>query len=81
MSAIVVRSLLPETRRALRARAAELGPQHGGGLTTTILDDAVVRPATRVKCRSALAALAGPLGGLDLDITRDMTPAKPPMLE
>ena len=54
-------------------------PQHRGGSPRN--PDAAVRPATRVKLGSALAALARPLGGLDLDITRDRTPAKPPMLE
>ena len=79
MSAIVVRNLLPETHRALRARAA----QHGRSTEAEVraILDAAVRPTTRVKLGSALVALARPLGGLDLDITRDRTPAKPPSPE
>lgn len=75
MSAIVIRNLSPETHRALQARAA----QHGRSTEAearTILDEAV-RPIERVKLGSALAALASPLGGLDLDISRDQTPAEP----
>jgi antitoxin FitA len=79
MSAILVRNLPAETHRALRARAA----RHGRSVAAearAILDEAL-RPATRVKLGSALAALAHRLGGLDLDITRDKTPAEPIGLE
>jgi plasmid stability protein len=41
-----------------------------------ILDEAV-RPPERVKLGSALAALGREFGGLDLDISRDKTPAAP----
>jgi len=41
-----------------------------------ILDEAV-RPKERVKLGSALAAFGRSVGGLDLDISRDPTPAKP----
>ena len=79
MPAIVVRNLAPETHRALRARAA----QHGRSTEAevrAILDEAV-RPAERVKLGTALAALAAPFGGLDLDTFRDKTPAEPIPLE
>jgi antitoxin FitA len=79
MSAIVVRNLSPETHRALQARAA----QHGRSTEAevrAILDEAV-RPIARVKLGSALAALAQPFGGLDLEISRDKTPAEPIALE
>jgi plasmid stability protein len=79
MSAIVVRNLSAETHRALQARAA----QHGRSTEAevrAILDEAV-RPITRVKLGSALAALAQPFGGLDLEISRDKTPAEPITLE
>jgi antitoxin FitA len=75
MAAIVIRNLSSETHRALQARAA----QHGRSTEAearTILDEAV-RPVARVKIGSALAALARPFGGLDLDISRDETPAEP----
>jgi antitoxin FitA len=79
MSAIVVRNLSPETHRALQARAA----QHRRSTEAevrAILDEAV-RPIARVKLGSALAALAQPFGGLDLEISRDKTPAEPIALE
>ena len=75
MAAIVIRNLSPETHRALQARAA----QHGRSTEAevrSILDE-TVRPAVRVKLGSALAALAEPFGGLDLEISRDKTPAEP----
>jgi antitoxin FitA len=75
MAAIVIRNLSPKTHRALQARAA----QHRRSTEAEarkILDEAV-RPAVRVKLGSALAALAQPLGGFDLEIARDKTPAEP----
>jgi antitoxin FitA len=75
MPAIVIRNLTPETHRALQTRAA----QHGRSTEAevrAILDEAV-RPAKRVKLGTALAELARPFGGLDLDLARDNTPAGP----
>ena len=72
---IVIRNLSPETHRALQARAA----RHGRSTEVearTILGEAV-RPSALVKLGSALAALAQPFGGLDLEISRDNTPAVP----
>jgi plasmid stability protein len=79
MAAIVIRNLSPETHRALQARAARHGRSTEAEVRS-ILDEAV-RPASRVKLGSALAALAQPFGGLDLDISRDKTPAEPIALE
>ena len=75
MAAIVIRNLSPETHRGLQARAARHG-RSTEAEARTILDEAV-RPTARVKLGSALAALAGPLGGLDLETARDQTPAEP----
>ena len=75
MSAIVIRNLSPETHRALQARAARHG-RSTEAEARTILDEAV-RPPPRLKLGSALAELAQPFGGLNLDITRDKTPAEP----
>jgi plasmid stability protein len=75
MAAIVIRNLSPATHRALQARAA----QHGRSTEAearAILDQAV-RPGERVKLGSALAAFGRSVGGLDLDISRDPTPAVP----
>jgi plasmid stability protein len=75
MAAIVVRNLAPETHRALQARAAEHGRSTEAEARAIL--DAAVRPSERVKLGAALAALAQPFGGLDLDISRDKTPAEP----
>ena len=75
MPAIVVRNVSVETHRALRVRARQRGHSTEAEIRT-ILDEAV-RPATRVKLGSALAGLAKPFGGLDLEIRRDKTPAEP----
>jgi antitoxin FitA len=75
MAAIVIRNLSPETHRALQARAVR-HRRSTEAEARAILDEAV-RPPVRIKLGSALAALAQPLGGLDLDIARDETPAEP----
>jgi plasmid stability protein len=69
MPAVVIRNLSPETYRALQARAA----RHSRSIEVearTILDEAA-RPPAPVKLGSALAALARPFGGLDLDTSRE----------
>jgi len=73
--AILVRNISPETQRALRVRAR----QHGRSTEAEIraILDGAVRPTTRVRLASALATLAEPFGGLDLDVARDKTPAEP----
>lgn len=78
MPAIVVRNIPAATHRALRARAAEHG-RSTEAEARAIIDEAV-RPSERLKLGSALAAFARRYGGLELDITRDKTPAEPPEL-
>ena len=75
MPAIVVRKISAETHRALRVRAK----QHGRSTEAEIraIIEVAVRPTTRVRLGTALAALAKPLGGIDLKTTRDKTPAAP----
>lgn len=75
MPAIVVRNISAETHRALRARAKKHGRSTEAEIRAIL--KGAVRPTTRVKLGSALAALAKPLGGLDLEITRDKAPAVP----
>jgi antitoxin FitA len=75
MAAIVIRNLSPETHRALNARAARHG-RSTEAEARMILDEAV-HPKDRVKLGSALAAFGKSVGGLDLDVSRDPTPAKP----
>jgi antitoxin FitA len=75
MSAIVVRNISPETHRALRVRARKNGRSTEAEVRAIL--EGAVRPAKRVKLGSALAALAKPLGGVELKLKRDKTPAKP----
>jgi plasmid stability protein len=75
MPAIVVRNISTETHRALRVRAR----QHGRSTEAEIraILDGAVRPGRRLRLGSALAAIAKPLGGIDLEIKRDKKPAAP----
>ena len=75
MSAITVRNLSPETHRALKLRARKTGRSTEAEVRAIL--EAAVRPPERVKLGDALAALAKPLAGVDLDMQRDKTPAKP----
>jgi antitoxin FitA len=79
MAAIVIRNLSPETHRALQARASRHGRSTEAEVRAILAE--AVRPAARVKLGSALAALGQQFGGLDLDISRDKTPAEPITLE
>ena len=79
MAAITIRNLSDETHRALRLRAAEHGRSTEAEIRA-ILDE-VARPPDRLKLGSALVALFRPLGGVDLEIERDRTPAEPARFE
>ena len=73
MSALTVRNLPDETHRALKLRAA----QHGRSTEAEvrhILENAV-RP--KVGLGSAMAAIGRRLGGVELDLQRDTSPARP----
>jgi antitoxin FitA len=73
--AILVRNISAETHRALRLRARKHGRSTEAEIRAIL--DGVARPARRMRLGSALAALARPFGGLDLELTRDKTPAEP----
>ncbi|MGD0505689.1 MAG: plasmid stability protein [Steroidobacteraceae bacterium] len=79
MAVVTVRNLPAETHRALRVRAA----QHGRSTEAEIREilEEAVRPAERIKIGSELAAFGQSLGGIELDITRDQTPAEPATFE
>ena len=79
MSVVTVRNLPEETHRALKLRAA----QHGRSTEAEIREilEEAVRPKTRLKIGSELAAFGQRLGGLDLDVTRDQAPAEPAVFE
>lgn len=79
MTAITIRNLPLETHRALKLRAH----QHGRSTEAEIrgiLDDAV-RPKTRVKIGSELAAFGKRFGGFELDIQRSPAPIEAAVFE
>jgi plasmid stability protein len=79
MPVVTVRNLPEETHRALKLRAAQHGRSTEAEIRA-ILEEAV-RPSTRVKLGSALAAFGQRFGGLDLDWNRDQTPTEPAVFE
>lgn len=79
MAAVTIRNIPEETHRALRVRAA----QHGRSTEAEIRDilEEAVRPQERIKLGSLLAQISREVGGVDLDIERDKTPAAPMSFE
>jgi plasmid stability protein len=79
MSSVTVRNLPAETHRALKARAAE----HGRSTEAEIRDilEQAVRPQTRVKIGSELAAFGRRLGKSDFKAVRDKRPPEPAVFE
>jgi antitoxin FitA len=79
MRVVTVRNLPEETHRALRLRAA----QHGRSTEAEIRDilEGAVRPETRLKIGSELAAFGRRFEGIDLDLVRDQTPTEPATFE
>lgn len=79
MPVVTVRNLPEETHRALKLRAA----QHGRSTEAEIREilEEQVRPKTRVKIGSELAAFGKRFGWLDLNITRDQAPTEPAAFE
>jgi len=79
MAVVTVRNLPEETHRALRLRAAE----HGRSTEAEIREilEAAVRPESRMKIGSELAAFGDRFGGIDLDILRDPIAGEPPTFE
>ena len=79
MPVVTVRKLPSETHRALKLRAARHGRSTEAEIRA-ILEEAV-RPKTRVKIGSELAAFGQLFGGIELDITRSQTPTEPAEFE
>ena len=79
MPALTVRNLPEEIHRALKIRAATHGRSTEAEVRA-ILEE-TVRPKEQVKVGSVLAAFGQRFGGVDLDITRDKTPARPAIFE
>ena len=79
MASVTVRNLPDETHRALRVRAAMHGLSTEAEIRA-ILENAV-RPDGRIKLGSLLAEIGREVGGVDLEIERDRTPAEPVRFE
>ena len=79
MPIVTVRNLPEETHRALKLRAA----QHGRSTEAEIRDilEQAVRPETRLKIGSELAAFGERFGGLELKVSRDPSPTQPAAFE
>lgn len=75
MRVVTVRNLPEETHRALRLRAAQHGRSPEAEIRE-ILEEAV-RPETRLKIGSELAAFGERYGGIDLDLAREQAPTEP----
>ena len=75
MAAVTIRNLSPETHRALKQRAMS----HGRSTEAEIREilEATVRGEEDIGIGSALTALGRSLGGVELEVTRDSTPARP----
>jgi plasmid stability protein len=73
--AVTVRKLSPETHRALKLRARRHGRSMEAELRAIL--DAAVKPAGEIGIGSALAALGRRFRGVDLEINRDLAPARP----
>ena len=79
MASVTVRNIPDETHRALRVRAAMHGLSTEAEIRV-ILENAV-RPEGRIKLGSLLAEIGREVGGVDLEIERDRTPAEPVSFE
>ena len=74
MHAMTIRNLPDETHRALKQRAALHGKSTEAEVRA-ILEEAV-RPKQEVGLGTALHEFAMQFGGIELDITRDPSPAR-----
>ena len=79
MPIVTVRNLPEETHRALKLRAAQRGRSTEAEIRD-ILEQAV-RPETRLKIGSELAAFGERFGGLELKVSRDPSPTQPAAFE
>ena len=74
MPVVTVRNLPEETHRALKLRAAQRGRSTEAEIRA-ILEQAV-RPETRLRIGSELAAFGQRFGGLELEVIRDPAPTQ-----
>ncbi len=79
MGAITVRNISPATHQALKLRAASNGRSTEAEIRA-ILDEAIRRPPGR-DLGAVLAEYGRRVGGVEFEVTRDQTPAKPATFE
>jgi len=79
MTAVTVRGLSPETHRALKARARRHDRSTEAEIRAIL--DAAVRVDEEVGIGTALQALGRRFRGVELDIRRDPSPARPVSFE
>jgi plasmid stability protein len=79
MSSITVRNIPAETHRALRVRAAMAGRSTEAEVRAIL--ESIVRPEGRIKLGSLLAEIGQQVGGGNLEIERDKSPAEPMSFE
>jgi antitoxin FitA len=79
MASVTVRNLPDETHRALRVRAATHGRSTEAEIRAIL--ESAVRPEGRIKLGTLLAEIGRDVGGVDLEIERDRTPAEPMSFE
>lgn len=75
MASITIRNLPDEVHRALRVRAATCGRSTEAEIREILAT--AVKPEGRVKLGSLLVDIGHEIGGVDLKIERDKTPAQP----
>lgn len=75
MAVVTVRNLPEETHRALKLRAARHGRSTEAEIRVILEEQ--VRPQSRLKVGSELAAFGKRLGTADLHIHRDQAPTEP----
>ena len=75
MGSFNVRNLPAETHKALRIRAARNGRSMEAEVRAILTD--AVNPRNSPGLGSMLAAIGHAFGAVELDITRDKTPAEP----
>lgn len=78
MAAVTIRNLPDEVHRAIKILAAEHGRSTEAEIRA-ILEQAANAP-DRLRLGAELAAIGREFGGVDLDVSRDKTPAQPPDL-
>lgn len=73
MPAVIIRNLPAATHRALKQRAKDHGRSTEAEIRAIL--ESTVNPPKRVRLGSELAAIGRQLGGAELQVERDPTPA------